>query len=248
MRRSVFALALAVLLGAPAAHAGVLVQDASSGLRVDVYTWDGRVCTLKPEATRDAGTCADGDRSSVTSMSDGGSGDLITAAVVHYEGWDLRVRGVRLASYPAKDVDSAELVAQALKLVGSVVQPGDRLVSSGIDATTRVDFNNGIPTVRLAPSIESSDRRALATVVYVVFSNGTYALSFASDGDRAKDVARVADNAMTTLVAAPPFARGFNGSAMDMAFFAGARLAFLAFFVAVGAAIVLWLRSRKAKA
>jgi hypothetical protein len=126
--------------------------------------------------------------------------------------------------------------------------PGAQLVSDSIDEHTQLQRTNGVPFLRLVPTIEdSADHRRIATLAYVVSSaTGIYCLSFASDAAHAADVAKVADNAMSTLVAGPPDPpRSVN--VFNVLFYWLGRLVAWGLLAMVGYWFVMWIRARQRK-
>ena len=235
---------LALWLAPIAASAGTF-PIADRGLHLDVYTWDGRPCVVTPEQP-DSSACTASDRASVPTLSE--HAEVLAFAVIHLAGWDMTVLATRLDTGASAfdGVDREDMIAVAKRALRAALPSGARLVTEGLDEQAQAQRSNDVPFVRLTPTIEttlpSGVRGNLATVEYIVVSAfGIYEVSFASDAAHAADVAKIADNAIASLVASPPP----RANVFDLLFFRLGRLGAFGIFAAIVGSFVMWLRTRK---
>jgi hypothetical protein len=210
--RSLLVLAALCLLPTSAVAATFPIADPAGGLHLDVYTWDGRPCIAAPPQT-DRTACLPSDPLMVSPMAD--HVEVLTSAVVHFDGWDMAVLATRVdaRTVTLDGIEPDDVLRLAKQAVPLALPRAARLVSDGIDAQTQVRPSGGVPTVRLTPAIEAGPGGAQrpAVVEYVLCAaHGVYEIAFLADAAHAADVAKVADNALATMVAIPPVRAGKN--------------------------------------
>ena len=223
--------------------------DNAGGLRFDVYTWDGRACVIHTSGLA-TGACAPGDPIALRTTQPTPGLQLLGSAVVHFDGWDLGVRAVRIEGDGdgGNGIEPVDMMALARKAIRGALAPGDVLVADGTDGA-QVDRTNGVPRVRATPVIQRTfgggAPQTVATVEYVVCAlRGLYEIEFtAADASRAPDVTKIADNAIATLQASPP--RKPGGSA---AYRAGALFGRALMLLVLAGAAATGLLSRKKRA
>jgi hypothetical protein len=197
------------------------IADRSGGLRLDVYTWDGRPCIVNPEQG-DRAACLPSDPT--TAPISATAVEVVSSAVVHFEGWDLGVLATRIDARTStpEGIDPDDMLAASRKAVRMALPTTATLLSDGISDNTPVQQASGVLIVRVTPTIEttlaSGAHGKVAAVEYIVCAaRGVYEIAFVADAAHAADVAKVADNAVATLVAVPPV-RG-SGNVVNRGFY-----------------------------
>ncbi len=209
MRLRALLILLAICLAPTSALAATFpIADPAGGVRLDVYTWTGRPCVVSPQQA-DHAACRPSDPTTAPAPS--GPADVLSFAVIHFDGWDMDVLATRVAANTATfdGIEPDDMLALSKQAVRIALPATAKLVADGFDEHTEAKPSNGVPIVRVSPVIEttgaSSAKTRAAAIEYVIYAaRGVYEFTFVSDAAHAADVAKIADNAIASLVAAPP--------------------------------------------
>ena len=145
-------------------------------------------------------------------------------------------------------IEPDDVLALSKQAVRIAVPATAKLVADGFDEHTEAKQSNGAPIVRVSPVIETtwaSNANARVSVVeYVVCAaRGVYEFTFLSDAAHAADVAKIADNAIASLVAAPPVRA--SGNVFNVLGFWTGRLTACGLLAVILLSIGAWWRTRK---